>query len=58
MGLRPIVGRHLMAWLVRETHISLVLEEVERRKRREKARAREKEKRFQEEGLEFSTDLR
>jgi hypothetical protein len=36
----------------------MFLEEVERRKRREKARAREKEKRFQEEGLEFSTDLR
>ena len=51
-------GAPLRAKLVREIHISLVLEEVERRKRREKARAREKEKRFQEEGLEFSTDLR
>jgi hypothetical protein len=36
----------------------MFLEEVERRKRREKARAREEEKRFQEEGLKFSTDPR
>ena len=63
MGLKPIgpktkcVGRHLVAKLAREIHFSHVLVRVREKEEKRRVRARERREN-QEEGLEFSTDLR
>jgi hypothetical protein len=52
-----VYGAPLRAKLVREIHISHVLVRVREKEEKRRARARERREN-QEEGLEFSTDLR